>query len=43
MKAFVDNNFIVTQIVQFPLDKVENIKGKGENCQASEIRAVFVI
>ena len=31
MKAFADNNFNVAQMVKFFCDRVENIKGKGEN------------
>ena len=31
LKAFVDNNFNVAQMVQFFNDQVENIVGQGEN------------
>ena len=31
LKAFADNNFNVALVVQFFLDKIENIVGKGEN------------
>ena len=31
LKAFVDDNFSVAQMVQFFFDSVENFVGKGEN------------
>ena len=31
LKAFAEDNFSVPQMVQFFLDRVENIVGKGEN------------
>ena len=31
LKAFADDSFKVSQMVQFCIDRVENIVGKGEN------------
>ena len=31
MKAFADDNVILSQMVHFLFDKFENIVGKGEN------------
>ena len=31
LKAFVDDNFNAAQIIEFMLERVENMVGKGEN------------
>ena len=31
LKAFADDNFIVTQTVQFLFERLQNVVGKGEN------------